>query len=81
LPPAGILIALSETLYPFVVWSGRTRRIALTCIIAMHVGIGLTMGLYLFSLIMIVLNLAAFGPAPTTEWEDAVPRAPGNLSA
>jgi hypothetical protein len=28
----------------------------------MHVAIGLTMGMYLFALIMIVLNLAAFGP-------------------
>jgi hypothetical protein len=28
----------------------------------MHVGIALTMGLYLFSLIMIVLDVAAFGP-------------------
>ena len=28
----------------------------------MHLSIGLTMGLYLFALIMIVLNLAAFGP-------------------
>jgi hypothetical protein len=28
----------------------------------MHVGIGLTMGMYLFAFIMIILNLAAFGP-------------------
>jgi uncharacterized membrane protein YqaE (UPF0057 family) len=28
----------------------------------MHLGIGLTMGMYLFALIMIVLNVAAFGP-------------------
>jgi len=28
----------------------------------MHVAIGFTMGLYLFALIMVVLNLAAFGP-------------------
>ena len=28
----------------------------------MHVMIGLTMGMYLFALIMIVLNVAAFGP-------------------
>jgi hypothetical protein len=29
----------------------------------MHVAMGLTMGMYLFALIMIVLNLAAFGPS------------------
>jgi hypothetical protein len=28
----------------------------------MHAGIGLMMGMYLFALIMIVLNVAAFGP-------------------
>jgi len=27
----------------------------------MHIAIGLTMGMYLFALVMIVLNLAAFG--------------------
>jgi Na+/H+ antiporter NhaA len=30
--------------------------------LAMHIGIGLPMGLYLFALVMITLNLAAFGP-------------------
>jgi hypothetical protein len=28
----------------------------------MHLVIGVTMGMYLFSLVMIVLNAAAFGP-------------------
>jgi hypothetical protein len=27
----------------------------------MHIAIGLTMGMYLFALVMVVLNLAAFG--------------------
>ena len=40
----------------------KTRFIWLVCIVAMHIAIGLTMGMYLFALIMIVLNLAAFGP-------------------
>ena len=30
--------------------------------LTMHVAIGVTMGMYLFSLVMIVLNLAAFAP-------------------
>jgi hypothetical protein len=29
----------------------------------MHIAIGLTMGMYLFALVMIVLNAAAFGPS------------------
>jgi hypothetical protein len=62
LPVAGIAVCLLETGYPFFIWPKRTRLIWLVGILSMHVAIGLTMGLYLFALIMIILNLAAFGP-------------------
>jgi hypothetical protein len=62
LPFLGIFICMIETGYPLFIWLKKTRLAWLTCIICMHVMIGLTMGLYLFSLIMIILNLAAFGP-------------------
>lgn len=62
LPALGIAILILETLYPIFIWPARTRLIWLSGIMCMHIGIGITMGLYLFSLIMIVLNLAAFGP-------------------
>src|SRR5438874_9939472 len=62
LPIAGISICLLETGYPVFIWHKRTRKIWLACICAMHVAIGITMGMYLFALIMIVLNAAAFGP-------------------
>jgi hypothetical protein len=39
----------------------KTRFFWLVCILAMHVAIGVTMGMYLFAFVMIVLNLAAFG--------------------
>jgi hypothetical protein len=39
----------------------KTRQVWLVCILAMHAAIGLMMGLYLFALVMIVMNLAAFG--------------------
>ena len=61
-PPVGALICLLEASYPFLVWSGRTRLPALLAICLMHLMIGLGMGMYLFALVMIVLNLAAFGP-------------------
>jgi len=61
-PVAGVFICLLEIGYPFFIWNGKTRKIWLICICAMHAGIGLTMGMYLFGLIMIVLNVAAFGP-------------------
>jgi len=61
LPVAGIAICTIETGYAFFIWPKRTRLAWFTCIIGMHIGIALTMGLYLFSFIMIVLNVAAFG--------------------
>ena len=61
-PVTGIFICLLEIAYPFFIWHSKTRRIWLIGICAMHVGIGLTMGMYLFAFVMIILNLAAFGP-------------------
>jgi hypothetical protein len=61
-PVAGIFICLLEIGYPFFIWHEKTRKIWLIGICAMHVGIGLSMGMYLFAFIMIVLNVAAFGP-------------------
>ena len=60
---AGIFICLLEIGYPFFIWSDKTRKTWLICICAMHILIGVAMGMYLFSLVMIVLNVAAFGPA------------------
>ncbi|MDQ2659664.1 MAG: hypothetical protein M3Y03_04515, partial [Verrucomicrobiota bacterium] len=47
--------------YPVLIWPKRTRLVWLIATCGMHLAIGLTMGMYLFALIMIVLNLAAFG--------------------
>ena len=61
LPVLGISICLIEVSYPICIWLRKTRLIWLICILAMHAAIGLLMGLYLFALVMIVMNLAAFG--------------------
>jgi hypothetical protein len=61
-PVAGILIFLLEIGYPFLIWPKRTRFVWLMSVLIMHAAIGLTMGMYLFALIMIVLNAAAFAP-------------------
>ena len=61
LPLLGISICLLEMSYPVFIWMKRTQRIWLGCILAMHAATGLMMGLYLFALVMIVMNLAAFG--------------------
>ncbi len=62
LPALGILVCLLETGYAFFIWPQRTRPYWLAGILGMHLAIGLTMGLYLFAFIMIVLNFSAFGP-------------------
>ncbi|MEP7015878.1 MAG: HTTM domain-containing protein [Verrucomicrobiota bacterium] len=61
-PLLGISAWLIEICYPLFIWNNRTRKMWLICTIAMHIGIGAAMGMYLFSLVMIVLNVAAFGP-------------------
>lgn len=63
LPLMGILIWVIEIAYPFLIWVKKTRHVCLLLICLMHLAIGFTMGMYLFALIMIVLNVAAFGPA------------------
>jgi hypothetical protein len=60
-PLAGILICLLEVGYPFFIWSTTTRKIWLLGVCTMHLLIAVAMGMYLFSLVMIILNLAAFG--------------------
>jgi len=64
LPILGISIVLIELGYVFFIWMKETRFIWLGCIVGMHIAIGITMGMYLFALVMIVLNLAAFGADP-----------------
>ena len=61
-PIAAISIWALELSYPVFIWSSKTRNVWLICICAMHAAIGVTMGMYLFALIMIILNIAAFGP-------------------
>ena len=60
-PMLGIAICLFEISYPVFIWLRRTRAVWLSAILTMHAAIGLLMGMYLFAMVMIVLNLAAFG--------------------
>ena len=62
LPVAGVAVWAIELFYPVFIWGERTRLIWLLLICGMHLVIALSMGMVLFGLIMIVLNLAAFAP-------------------
>ncbi len=61
-PVLGIAVCLLEIGYPFFIWHRQLRCAWLLGILGMHLAIGVAMGMYLFAFIMIVLNLAAFGP-------------------
>lgn len=56
----GWAVALLEISYPVLIWPKRVRSLWLWAIISLHIGIALLMGLYFFSALMILLNLAAF---------------------
>lgn len=58
----GILVCMTETAYPIFIWWRKTRPVWLLLVVGMHVAIGVAMGMYLFALVMLVLNIAAFGP-------------------
>lgn len=60
----GWIILMTETFYFLLVYFKKTRAITLLIIMGMHVGIGVSMGLYQFATIMILLNFTAFG------WDD-----------
>jgi Vitamin K-dependent gamma-carboxylase len=61
-PLTSIGICLLEIGYPLFIWLKKTRLVWLAGIVGMHIGTALTMGIYLFASIMIILNLAGFGP-------------------
>src|SRR5262245_42554433 len=62
LPLFGILVCVMETTYPIFIWPRKTRLVWFIGVLGMHVAIGLMMGMYLFASVMIILNVAAFGP-------------------
>ena len=47
--------------YPIAIWPRLTRPLWLGGVLLLHLGVGLLMGLWLFSLVMIFLNACAFG--------------------
>ena len=62
LQAAAIATILSQLLYPILVWT-RLRVVTVLFVEALHLGIALLLGLWMFSTVMIALNTAAFGEA------------------
>src|SRR6516225_2020642 len=56
------VVMVVEVGYALFIWPAKTRRIWLVATIGLHLGIMLNMGLLMFSIMMIAMNLCAFGP-------------------
>ena len=67
---AGWAVLFAELGYCVFIWPARTRRLWIAAIVALHVGIGVFLGLGVFAAIMCVLTLTLFGVSP----EPALPR-------
>ena len=60
---SGVVFTLfTEIGFTFLVWGRRWRPFMVTCSILMHLGIGLIMGLTVFSLLMLTMVLAFVPP-------------------
>ncbi len=57
----GWLVLIIEFGYIFFIWIPQTKKFWLISVVLLHAGIAIFMGLPLFSLIMIVMNITAFG--------------------
>ncbi len=64
----GWSVLLLEFGYIFFIWFRTTRRFWLSGILLLHAGIALCMGLPLFSLTMMVMNITAFGWNKNTQF-------------
>jgi Vitamin K-dependent gamma-carboxylase len=54
-------VMLIELGYPFLIWPAKTRPIWVIAISAVHLGVGIIMGLWMFSIMMILMTFSAFG--------------------
>ena len=54
-------VLMLELGYPLLMFHPKTREISFVGVIFMHLGIGLFMNLWFFAMVMITLNVAAFG--------------------
>jgi hypothetical protein len=64
-PAAAVLLGWSTLLievgYPFFIWPLRVRPWWVAATVGLHLGIAVTMGLWMFSVMMIVMTMSAFG--------------------
>lgn len=58
-------VLVIELGYAFLIWPRKTRPFALTGILLLHAGIGLFMGLWGFAVVLILMNVAAWGHCTT----------------
>ncbi len=63
------LVAVTwEVFYPFLIWPRLTRPVFLALALAIHLGIGIAMGMMTFGLLMIYANIAFIDPQSVRSW-------------
>lgn len=70
---AGWAVVVVELGYPVLIWPRRSRALWVVATLALHLGIAIAMGLWLFSAVMIVMTISAFG-VPSLLRTTAAPR-------
>jgi len=54
-------VIIVELGYALFIWPAKTRPLLVAAAVTLHLGIGFFMGLWMFSLMMIIMNFSAFG--------------------
>ncbi len=75
----GWSVLLIEGAYPIFMGWKKTRSLWLLLVVGMHLGIGLSMGMWLFASIMIILSLAAYGDTSLVTLSALLSRARGSI--
>jgi len=65
-----VFTLFTEISFSYLVWNRRLRPVMVTCSVLMHLGIGLIMGLVVFSMLMLAMVIAFVPPDQIRAWVD-----------
>ncbi|HVS36246.1 MAG TPA: HTTM domain-containing protein [Gemmataceae bacterium] len=72
LTASAVFTVFTETCFTFLVWNKKWRPVMVSCSVFMHLGIGLIMGLDVFSLFMLTMVLAFVPPDTIRAYLDQI---------
>ena len=72
LTASAVFTLFTETCFAFLVWNRKWRPVMVSCSVLLHLGIGLIMGLTVFSLFMLTMVLAFVPPDTMRAYVDGL---------